>query len=95
MINRNNLRDYGLLILGAVVQAASMALFLIPGQIASGGVSGLSIVLHHYTGLPIGMMVLVMNVPQALHGEKKQHFRLVAGPHVDAYQLVINKRSAR
>jgi len=57
------LRDYGLLILGAIVQAASMVLFLVPGQIASGGVSGLAQVLNHYTSWPIGMMVLVMNVP--------------------------------
>jgi uncharacterized membrane-anchored protein YitT (DUF2179 family) len=62
-MKQNDLRDYGLLILGAIVQAASMDLFLIPGQIASGGVSGLSQVLNHYTGLPIGMMVLVMNAP--------------------------------
>lgn len=63
MLKQNALRDYGLLILGAMVQAASMVLFYIPGQIASGGVSGLAQVIHRYTGLPIGMMVLVMNVP--------------------------------
>ena len=62
-MNRNNLRDYGLLILGAIVQAASMDLFLVPGQVASGGVSGLAQVLNFHTRLPIGMMVLVMNVP--------------------------------
>jgi uncharacterized membrane-anchored protein YitT (DUF2179 family) len=62
-MSRNNLRDYGLLILGAIVQAASMDLFLVPGQIASGGVSGLAQVLNFHTGLPIGMMVLVMNMP--------------------------------
>jgi uncharacterized membrane-anchored protein YitT (DUF2179 family) len=63
MLKRNDVRDYGLLILGAIVQAASMDLFYIPGQIASGGVSGLAQVINHYTGWPIGMMVLVMNVP--------------------------------
>jgi len=62
-MNRNNLRDYGLLILGAIVQAASMDLFLVPGQVASGGVSGLAQVLNFHTRLPIGMMVLAMNVP--------------------------------
>jgi uncharacterized membrane-anchored protein YitT (DUF2179 family) len=62
-MNRNNLRDYSLLILGAVVQAASMDLFLVPGQVASGGVSGLAQILNFHTRLPIGMMVLVMNVP--------------------------------
>ena len=63
MLKRNDLRDYGLLVLGATVQAASMNLFYIPGQIASGGVSGLAQVIHQHTGWPIGMMVLVMNVP--------------------------------
>src|SRR4030065_47855 len=58
-MKQNNLRDYGLLILGAIVQAASMDLFLVPGQIASGGVSGLAQVLNFHTRLPIGMMALV------------------------------------
>ncbi len=62
-MKQDNLRDYGLLVLGAIVQAASMVLFLVPGQIASGGVSGLAQVINHYIALPIGMMVLVMNVP--------------------------------
>jgi len=62
-MSRNNLRDYGLLILGAIVQAASMDLFLVPGQVASGGVSGLAQILNFHTHLPIGMMVLAMNVP--------------------------------
>ena len=60
---RSDVRDYGLLVLGAIVQAASMVLFYIPGLIASGGVSGLAQVLNHQTGLPIGVMVLVMNAP--------------------------------
>jgi uncharacterized membrane-anchored protein YitT (DUF2179 family) len=59
----DNWRDYSLLVVGALVQAASMDLFLVPGKVASGGVSGLAQVLHHYAGPPIGMMVLVMNVP--------------------------------
>jgi uncharacterized membrane-anchored protein YitT (DUF2179 family) len=68
MPNRNDIRDYGLLVLGALVQAASMVLFFVPGHIASGGVSGLAQVLNHFTALPIGMMVLVMNVPLFILG---------------------------
>ena len=67
-MNRDNLRDYGLLTIGALVQAASMDLFFVPGKVASGGVSGLAQVLNHYTSWPIGMMVLVMNVPLFLVG---------------------------
>jgi uncharacterized membrane-anchored protein YitT (DUF2179 family) len=68
MPRRKVVRDYGLLTLGAVVQATSMDLFLIPGKLASGGVSGLSMILNRYTGLPIGAMVLVMNAPLLLLG---------------------------
>jgi uncharacterized membrane-anchored protein YitT (DUF2179 family) len=67
-MNRDDLRDYCLLTIGALVQAASMDLFLVPGKVASGGVSGLAQVLNHYTSWPIGMMVLVMNVPLFLVG---------------------------
>ena len=41
-MKRNDLRNYDLLVLGAVVQAASMDLFFIPGQIAPGRVSELA-----------------------------------------------------
>ncbi len=58
-----DLRDYGLLIVGAVVQAAAMVLFFIPGLIASGGISGLAQIINYRTGLPIGVMVMAMNVP--------------------------------
>jgi len=67
-MNKDDVRDYSLLTIGALVQAASMDLFLVPGKVASGGVSGLAQVLNHYTSWPIGMMVLVMNVPLFLLG---------------------------
>ncbi len=57
------LRDYGLIILGCIVQALAMDLFLIPAQLAAGGVSGLAQILNAYTGWPIGVMVAVLNLP--------------------------------
>lgn len=57
------LRDYGLITLGCLVQALAMDLFLIPAQLAAGGVSGLAQILNAYTGWPIGVMVAVLNVP--------------------------------
>ena len=33
-------RDYGLILIGALLQALAMDLFLVPGQLAAGGVSG-------------------------------------------------------
>lgn len=57
------LRDYGLITLGCIIQALAMDLFLIPAQLAAGGVSGLSQIINAYTGWPIGVMVAALNLP--------------------------------
>jgi len=56
-------RDYLLIILGALIQAAGLRMFLVPANLASGGVSGISQLINHYTGWPIGVMVLIGNIP--------------------------------
>ncbi|MBC8333937.1 MAG: YitT family protein [Anaerolineales bacterium] len=57
------LRDFSLITLGAFIQAVGLRLFLIPANLASGGVSGISQLINHGTGWPIGVMVLVGNIP--------------------------------
>ncbi len=55
--------DYGLIFLGGIVQAIGLRLFLVPAQLASGGVTGIAQLINNYTRWPIGMMVLIGNVP--------------------------------
>src|SRR5512135_1552451 len=62
------LLDYGLILLGGVLQAIGLRLFLVPAHLASGGVSGISQLINHYTHWPIGLMVLIGNVPLFLIG---------------------------
>jgi uncharacterized membrane-anchored protein YitT (DUF2179 family) len=62
------LRDYGLILLGGLIQAIGLRLFLVPSQIVTGGVSGFSQIINAYTGWPIGLMVLIGNVPLFLLG---------------------------
>jgi len=61
-------RDYGLITLGALLQALALRLFLVPAHLASGGVSGLAQIVHHYTGWPIGIMIFIGNLPLFLLG---------------------------
>jgi uncharacterized membrane-anchored protein YitT (DUF2179 family) len=63
-----DLRDYFLVIAGALVQAIGLRLFLVPAELASGGISGISQLINHYTGWPIGLMVFIGNVPLFLLG---------------------------
>jgi uncharacterized membrane-anchored protein YitT (DUF2179 family) len=57
------IRDILFITAGALIQAVAMDMFLIPGRLSSGGVSGLAQVVNRYTGWPIGVMILVANIP--------------------------------
>jgi uncharacterized membrane-anchored protein YitT (DUF2179 family) len=61
-------KEYSFILLGAFIQALAMRLFLIPGQLVSGGISGAAQIINFYTGWPIGLMVLVGNIPLFLLG---------------------------
>ncbi|MCL6611452.1 MAG: YitT family protein [Peptococcaceae bacterium] len=54
--------------LGVLLTALGLDLFLIPSKIAAGGVSGLATVLHYLLGVPVGMTMLILNVPLFLMG---------------------------
>ncbi len=58
-----SIRDFSLITLGALLQALALRLFLIPADLVSGGVSGIAQIINYYTGWPIGVMVLLGNIP--------------------------------
>lgn len=60
--------DYVLILLGAFVQAMALRLFLVPSDLISGGISGLAQLLNHYTAFPIGLTVLLGNIPLFILG---------------------------
>ena len=57
------IRDYFLIIFASLIQALSLRLFFVPANLASGGVSGISQLINHFTGWPIGLMILIGNIP--------------------------------
>ena len=68
------LRDYTLLLTGALLQSVGLRLFMVPAQLASGGISGISQLINHFTAWPIGLMVFIGNIPLFLLG-----WRLLGG----------------
>jgi len=54
---------FALLTIGAIISAVAVIVFEAPFNIAPGGVSGLAIIINSYTGWPIGLMVLIGNIP--------------------------------
>lgn len=86
-------RDYFLILLGALAQAAGLRLFLVPANLASGGVSGVSQLIHRFTGWPIGLMVLIGNTPLFLLGWRflgGQRFALRTAAAILAYSLAVD-----
>ena len=59
----NSILDYLLVVLGAAIQGIALRLFLVPADLASGGVSGIAQLINHYTEWPIGLMVFLGNIP--------------------------------
>ena len=78
-LDKMAIRDYVLILLGSILQAGSLRVFLIPAKLASGGVSGLSQIINSFTGWPIGVMVLIGNIPLLILG-----WRFLGGPRFAA-----------
>jgi uncharacterized membrane-anchored protein YitT (DUF2179 family) len=65
---RKTLTTYAVLTLGAVILAANVAVFLKPSNIAPGGVSGAAVILTHFVDVPIGIVMLLLNIPLLILG---------------------------
>ena len=63
-------KTYALLIGGAFVLALGYSCFMAPYKIVPGGIYGITIVLQHKWGFPIGMAALCFNLPLSLLGLK-------------------------
>lgn len=63
---KNELKNYAFISLGAFFLALGMVGFLVPNKIATGGIAGLSIILHHLFELPTGAILAIVNIPLLL-----------------------------
>lgn len=63
---RELVKDIGYDIVGGVLFAAGIYTFASGADFAPGGMSGLSIIVNHFTGIPIGTLMLLLNIPIVL-----------------------------
>ena len=62
LVKWNPLKYLGIMA-GCLVAAASINIFVVPGSLLTGGVTGIAIIFYFLTGLPIGAQTLAYNVP--------------------------------
>lgn len=61
-MNKEKIKDYGLITIGVLLVAISVVYFFEPNNIAAGGVTGLAIVINYYFPfMPIGLLMLMMD----------------------------------
>ncbi len=69
---RAKIKNLLVVLLGTITSAIALNVFLAPANIAPGGISGLAIVINHISALPLGLLILILNIPIFIWGLK--HF---------------------
>ncbi|NLJ58558.1 MAG: YitT family protein [Tissierellia bacterium] len=62
MIIKGSIKEYILIAIGSFLVALGIYYFMVPENLAAGGVSGLSIVLNNYINIPISFINLFLNL---------------------------------
>jgi len=60
------LADIGVLLLGSFLFAVAVNLFILPGKVVVGGLTGISTVAHMLFHTPVGIVILGLNIPLML-----------------------------
>src|SRR5690606_18974269 len=58
---RREIRNYLFLTVGAILQGLSMALFLFPHGVPSGGAAGIAILMNYWLFIPLGVALWLTN----------------------------------
>jgi len=63
-------KSYALITIGTFLVSVGYVMFISPDKIVPGGIYGISIMLHHLLGTPLGMTALAFNIPLTIIGTK-------------------------
>ena len=55
--------DGGGTVIGSAIMAVGVASFLLPNQLSSGGFSGIATITYYLLKIPMGVMIMVLNIP--------------------------------
>lgn len=59
------------MLIGAVIAAVGLQFFLLPNHLLDGGVTGLSIIAERLFGLPLGVFLVILNIPFIFFGYRR------------------------
>jgi uncharacterized membrane-anchored protein YitT (DUF2179 family) len=100
---KRNLANLSLVILGSVIMGVGYSMFLIPHHFVPGGVSGIAMIVNYFTRLPLGVLIMVLNIPVFIIGFKimgrKYALRsllgmVISSMLIDFFSQVVSLKSA-
>lgn len=75
--------EYLYIVIGSFLMALSTALILLPNQLSTGGISGISTILYYLFKYPVGITMLLINVPLFVFAivkiDKRLFFKSIIG----------------
>ena len=71
--------DFLFIFSGTFIYAVGIDMLVIPNQLTSGGITGIATQMGYLFGVPVGVLVLIMNIPLLILGWFKLGGRFVAG----------------
>ena len=60
---KKQVKKYLIVVLGVVIYAIGFQFFMYPNSIVAGGVVGIAMIINRLTGLPVGVLTIIMNIP--------------------------------
>ena len=67
---KSEIKNYLFVVSGSAFLAIGVVFFFIPNNITTGGGPGLAVLLHHLTGINVGILMVAVNVPLLIIGIK-------------------------
>jgi len=62
---------YMFIFIGSIIAAVALEIFLVPNNIIDGGITGISIIMSHLTGISLSAFIVVLNLPFLIMGYKQ------------------------
>lgn len=60
---KEHIFDYFVITLGCMIMAVAINIFFVPHKMLSGGLSGIVMVIYFFTGFPMGIASILLNIP--------------------------------
>lgn len=79
---RDYVLKYTLVVVGSALFAVGFQLFLYPNDIIGGGVAGIAMIINYLSGLPVGVMTIILNIPLFIVAWRQFGTRFVIGSFV-------------